>query len=413
MSVAASINILLKGNISDLESKFAKIEKKFMHLADMFGAEKFFGKEAFKELFEEVVQIGRVADRLDILPEKLAGLQLAANAAGVDFGSLTGAIQKMLVAVSGSGDPLKKAQADTAFAKLGISAESLKNIAPEKQLAVIADALMKVENVADRVNIAKSIFGKGGVPILNVLRDGSAALNSWQKAAEDAGLALNKIEVGKFERAEQTFKVLQAQLKGIALRILVDLVPRLEWLGKVMIAVSRVVLDFFKKWGEQIKWLIQLWLVYKTVQWAVVAVERAKAVFAAINATLNDAGIKGIWAKVAALGALAVAAGAAAVAIDKALDKFADGVKDIILPEMGKLEGVDIADFGKNALKNANQHPGALIRGSVEAYSAVINAGGSVMSRVERNTRRIAVAVERPAAVVRPANIGFGGGGGF
>ena len=39
-----------------------------------------FSTEALKETFEQVVQLGRVADRLDILPEKLAGIELAANA---------------------------------------------------------------------------------------------------------------------------------------------------------------------------------------------------------------------------------------------------------------------------------------------------------------------------------------------
>src|SRR5689334_20245601 len=153
MSVAASINILLRGNTTDLDSKLQKVEKKLKHFGEMFsGVTELFSTEKLKEVFEEVVQLGRVADRLDIIPEKLAGLKLAADASGESFEALTSAMQKMLLAVSGSGDPLKKAAADTAFAKLGISAAALKSLAPQDQLAAIADALTKVENVADRVN---------------------------------------------------------------------------------------------------------------------------------------------------------------------------------------------------------------------------------------------------------------------
>ncbi len=409
MSVAASINILLKGNISDLESKLSKIEKKFRQFTDMFGLGKFFGKEAFKEVFDEVVNLGRVANRLDILPEKLAGLQLAANAAGVDFGSLTSAIQKMLVAVSGSGDPLKAAQADVAFNKLGISAQSLKGLAPEKQLAAIADALQGVGDVSDRVNIAKSIFGKGGVPILNVLRDGSKALNSWQKAAEEAGLALNRTDVGKFERVEQTFKVLQARLKGIAVQIITELAPRIEWLGKVMVAVSKVVLDFFAKWGQQIKYIIELWIVYKSVQWGVLTVERALVVVRAISSVLNDAGIKGIYAKIGAFAILTAAIIRAGFELDKLLDKLAKQIGHLTLPEMGRLEGVDVGEFNTKGLA---QHPGALIRGSVEAYSAIINAGGTPMAKIETHTKNtakgVAALVLQGRAPIKPANLGGG-----
>ena len=110
----------------------------------------------------------------------------------------------MLVAVSGSGDPLKKAAADTAFNKLRLSAESIKNLAPERQFAAIADALSKVANVADRVNIAKSLFGRGGVPILDLLKNGGKDLERWQKFAEKSGLALNKIDVSKLEHAHQS-----------------------------------------------------------------------------------------------------------------------------------------------------------------------------------------------------------------
>src|SRR5947207_15169435 len=109
MSVAASINILLRGNTTDFDKKLAIVEKKLRAFGGMFsGVTSFFSKDALKETFEEVVQLGRVADRLDIIPEKLAGLKLAADASGESFEALTSAMQKMLLAVSGSGDPAKK-----------------------------------------------------------------------------------------------------------------------------------------------------------------------------------------------------------------------------------------------------------------------------------------------------------------
>ena len=60
MSVAASINILLRGNTKDLDSKLAAVEKKFKAFASMFSTS-FFSVDTFKEQFEAIEKLEKSA----------------------------------------------------------------------------------------------------------------------------------------------------------------------------------------------------------------------------------------------------------------------------------------------------------------------------------------------------------------
>ena len=370
MSVAASINILLRGNTKDLDSKLAIVEKKLRSFASLF-SNSFFNTSTFKEEFEQIEKLGRISERLNIPTERLAGLRAAANATGISFEELTTAMQKMLVAVSGSGDPLKKAAADTAFQKLGISAASIKSLAPEKQFAAIADALARVANVADRVNIAKSLFGRGGVPILNVLDQGSRGLQQWQRFAEGAGTALNRLDVAKIERAHLSIKGMFESFRGLTDTILVALAPAIERLGNLFRYLAGTVLPFLQRHAQLLKTLVELVVAYKVAVLALVAAERALAVAEAIKTAV----VSQSWSGLARLAAGAAVAAAAVGGILFAFQAITDEVDKLGKIELPKIPDLpDITDEMKGS--NLPKHPGALLRGSVEAYSAIVNAGG-------------------------------------
>ncbi len=326
-----------------LGEQACRCRKKFRAFASVF-SNSFFNVAEFKEEFEQIEKLGRISERLNIPTERLAGLRAAATATGVSFEELTGAMQKMLVAVSGSGDPLKKAAADTAFNKLGIAAASLKQLAPEQQFAAIADALSKVANVADRVNIAKSLFGKGGVPILNVLKDGSKGLQDWQRFAEKSGVALNAMDVTKVERAYRSIRAMFVSFQGLTDQIVVRLSPAIEHLGKLFTYLSQTVLPFLQKHAEFLVALIKIAIAYKAAVWAVVAAERALAVATAIKIAITSES----WAALARLAAGAVVAGAAVAGIYIAFKKVEEGIDKI------KLDIPDIPDLPKD-LEDGNE----------------------------------------------------------
>ncbi len=421
MSVAASINILLRANTSDVESKLAIVEKQFHRfvsglesgggfMVNMLRSvwDRAFSPEAMKGLFENVNEMLHVAKRLDIIPEKLAGLRLAAEVTGLSFESVTSALQKMLIAVSGSGDPLKKAASDKAFEQLKLSAESIKDLSPDQMLMRIADALEHVDNVADRVNIARAIFGKGGVPLLNMIEEGSKGLKKFQTIAEFAGTTINAVDGKKFKELNVVLKIMWEVLRGAALEILKRLIPVIEMLAVIGLVVGKAISAVFARFGDVIIRLIEIMVAYRAITWSVVAAERAWATVSAIGAAIRSGG----WAGVGKVVAGIAAAGGVVFMLNKAFQELEGTLKDIgqIVPETKNVQDLeDMGDFtGKDLLKK--QHPGAFIKGSVEAYSAIVNAGGNPMSQVAKNTKRSADALDiikkMPRQAMAPANLG-------
>jgi hypothetical protein len=389
MSVAASINILLRGNTTDLDKKLQIMEQKLRDFAGMFSRVTEFFLEQSKAAFKDAIALGRVAERLDIIPEKLAGISLAAKVAGQDFEAITSGLQKMLVAVSGSGDPLKKAQSDKAFNQLKLSAESIKNLSPDQMFMRIADAMQHVENVADRVNIAKSLFGRGGVPLLNIIHEGSKGLEQFQKVTEFLGTNLKSLDIKKFEELNLWIKLVWESIKGASLAIVKALIPTLKVLAVIGMSVGITLKKIFDAFGDVLIRLIELLIIYKASVWATVAAERAWATVSAIGAAIREGGWKGMAGVVAKISAV----GGVVYMLNKAFEKLKETISGIEqnLPKAKEIQDIEMPDFMGKGLQN--NHPGALLKGSVEAYSAVVNAGSSPMSKIETNTKKTAVGV--------------------
>ena len=73
---------------------------------------------------------------------------------------------------------------DDPFAKIGLSARELIELAPEKQFKMIGDALMRIENPALRNARAMEIFGKGGVGLASVFGNAEKSVKSLGRMPE-------------------------------------------------------------------------------------------------------------------------------------------------------------------------------------------------------------------------------------
>lgn len=392
MSVAAAINILFGANTSAFDKAVAGLERKLgslVHHVKEFG-HIFEGLAHFLEpAFESMVQMAHVSERLEIPAEKLAGMQLAADAAHISFESLTGAMQKMMQGIAkvttGEGEAATttgKGPVAEALKQLGISAAELQKLDPAGQLGLIADKLKTIGDVGERVNIAKSLFGKGGVPMLNILEHGSKGLEQWQKAAEAAGLAFNHLDLSKVEEANKAITVMQASFRGLKEHIVVALAPAIEKLAAIVRWFAGQALDFWNKWGKVLTTIIEIMIAYRAVVWTIVAAEKAWATIKMIQAAIQA----GSWAKLAATFA---AITAAAVALKNILDKIGEEVKNINIPQFNAEhldEAGEAASAGKKDFRDLR--PGAFEKGSLQAYSLMVNAGATKADRMEGHARK-------------------------
>ncbi|GMV82110.1 MAG: hypothetical protein AMXMBFR7_32940 [Planctomycetota bacterium] len=119
--------------------------------------------------------------------ETLGALKVAAENSSLSLRGVIGAVAQMQ---RGLAAPTK--DQNTALAALGLDAKSLLALRPEQQLAAIADALLKVENPAQRTQIAMKAFGRGALELLPIIESGSGAITEAAGQAYKFGQVLDE-----------------------------------------------------------------------------------------------------------------------------------------------------------------------------------------------------------------------------
>jgi hypothetical protein len=174
----------------------------------------------------------KFAARIGASTKGLLGLQHAANLTGVETTALNMGLQRMTRRVSeaaqGTGEAVK------ALDELGISAESLNQLKPEEQFAVIAGALENVESQSDKVRLAFKLFDSEGVALVNTLSLGEEGLRAAADEAERLGITINDIEAKNIEEASDSILRMQQASKGAATTLTVSLLPTINDLSDLL-----------------------------------------------------------------------------------------------------------------------------------------------------------------------------------
>ncbi|GHE88222.1 hypothetical protein GCM10016455_05440 [Aliiroseovarius zhejiangensis] len=167
--------------------------------------------------------VAKTADKLGIGTGALQELRYAAERSGVSTGEFDKSLEKMTknigLAMEGTG-----AQKD-ALDALGLSAADLADMLPDDALAAIADRLTEVETTAERAAIANDLFGRSGIGMLNMLRDGSKGLNDLRDDARETGYVLEEEAARNAEVFQDSLLDLQLVGKGLKNTIGAELMP--------------------------------------------------------------------------------------------------------------------------------------------------------------------------------------------
>lgn len=146
--------------------------------------------------------------------DSLAALRVAAQSSGLSLRGVVGAVAQMQRALAA---PTKDQQ--TALSALGLDAKALLQLSPEEQLASIADALVKIENPAQRTQIAMKAFGRGALELLPLIEGGSAAMDEARGAATRFNLVLGEEGLAKAKALDGALDNLGGAFQGLKMMI--------------------------------------------------------------------------------------------------------------------------------------------------------------------------------------------------
>tara|TARA_Y100001973_G_scaffold6110_1_gene8502 strand:- start:4011 stop:5609 length:1599 start_codon:yes stop_codon:yes gene_type:complete len=167
-----------------------------------------------KKSLEAVDANKKLADRLGLSTQQLAGYEYAAVLAGESIDTVRSAFGKMeknlYEAERGLGTAIY------ALDKLNISAKELNSLSTDERIKAVADAIAGLSTQQEKIGVAMQLFGRAGVNLVNMLDTMSEGLTEAQEKALKLGYALSSAASANIEKYNDAFARLKLSIQGLA-----------------------------------------------------------------------------------------------------------------------------------------------------------------------------------------------------
>lgn len=206
---------------------------------------------AFATLIKQQVDAGdeiqKLSQRIGASTEALSQYRFVAERTGVTFNTLTMGWQRqtrrIAEAAAGTGEAKK------ALEEMGLSAQALIKLAPERQFEIIADKIMEVEDASKRVALAQKIWDSEGVKLLQTIQGGSKALQELRQQADDAGRTLTRVQADEMAAFNDMLTDMSSAAQGFSQSVATWMVPALTNLLSYLSSASQGIKDLLIEMG--------------------------------------------------------------------------------------------------------------------------------------------------------------------
>ncbi|EPF3218137.1 phage tail tape measure protein [Enterobacter hormaechei] len=194
------------------------------------------GFQLLKSTSRQITETDRWAKSLRISTQELLAWQFAAEKAGVS-GDQMADIFKDIGDKIGDAVLNKSGEAVDALNALGLSAEKLSKVSPDKQLLAIGESLSKIGTNAEKTTILESL-GNDLSKLLPLFDNNNQKLKQFIDLAKDYGVAPDPSSIDDLVKVNQLFEDMEAQVAGLKMEIAaglakVDLTPLQNSLDKL------------------------------------------------------------------------------------------------------------------------------------------------------------------------------------
>ena len=199
--------------------------------------------QEFSAAMVRIDATAKTAEKLGMTSNALRGLRHAAQKSGVDAGTLDMAMQRMsrriAEAATGSGE------AQGILQELGLSAQKLVGMAPDKQFLAITEAAEKVGMSGHRLRTAFKLFDSEGAALVNTMNMGSDAIRGYMKESDalNGTLASDDAMVADFNDA---LLDMNKALEGVWNEISIILIPVVQFFVEVLEELFKSIKRFLR-----------------------------------------------------------------------------------------------------------------------------------------------------------------------
>lgn len=190
--------------------------------------------------FRAIDALHETSQQLGVTTESLSRLGHAADMTETSQ-------ERMIAGFTRLGDATRKAMtglgtAAGAYAKLGIDAEALNRLSPDKQFQAIAEKVGNLSTHQEQLNAAQAIFGKQlGSELLPLLKLGKEGLAGMAAEADKLGITINSVDAEKVAKAADEIAKLKKQLASLGNEAAIEFGPAVARFGNdVMTGLSQM-----------------------------------------------------------------------------------------------------------------------------------------------------------------------------
>ncbi len=182
--------------------------------------------EQLSQANEQITELAAGADNFGIAVDSYQALMSAAQKAGVETDSVRDAIRAMMSSLN---EAAKGGNEKTqVFEALGLSAERLLQLSPDRAFSELADAIGKVENPSQRVYVAMKLFEEETGRIARFFGVANELIDQQRQELEKLGLALTDMDAEAVYQMNAAWTELQFTFDAIMQQALVELAPLIK-----------------------------------------------------------------------------------------------------------------------------------------------------------------------------------------
>ena len=169
--------------------------------------------------------IGKTADKMGLTTDALQELRTIAESAGMAQSSLDSSLERLNKRLGEAA--LGTGAAAKALKDMGLEASDLATMGLDKALSVIADKIAGIAEPTERAARAAALFGREGVAMVNLLREGSAGMEAMRQEARDLGIVIDESLIRGAEDAQTKLDLMSRVISAQLNSALVELAPLL------------------------------------------------------------------------------------------------------------------------------------------------------------------------------------------
>ena len=232
----------VKGNLNGLSSAASTLNTSLAALAPLIGAATF--TAMVKGAIDTADAFNDLSKQTGIAVEQIGAWKLAAEQSGTSIETISKALGKLSINLSGNGEDLKK---------LGITAKS-----PNEAFIQLAGVLAKTTDENKRNELSNKLLGKSYIELKPLLAEGEAGLRRML----DEGQRFNKVTpemAAMADKFNDNLSTLKFAATGLGFEIAKTLLPSLTEISNTMLEAAKsggILKAAIWGWGEAWKQLI-------------------------------------------------------------------------------------------------------------------------------------------------------------